>query len=93
MKRTVLKAWDVSTGKVSSDEIPGVCTCGLVLFGVSVFSLGNNAYGQCGRPIVEGENFRSVGGFCLCLCLFFYLSVGLFLSHFNEQNCSSKIKS
>ncbi|XP_076456866.1 RCC1-like G exchanging factor-like protein isoform X2 [Babylonia areolata] len=23
-----------------------------------VFSLGSNAYGQCGRPIVEGEDFR-----------------------------------
>ena len=31
-----------------------------MLIGVSVFSLGNNAYGQCGRPIVEGEDFRSV---------------------------------
>ena len=25
---------------------------------LAVFSLGNNAYGQCGRPIVEGETFR-----------------------------------
>lgn len=25
--------------------------------GDGVFSLGNNAYGQCGRPIVEGEEF------------------------------------
>ena len=36
------------------------CICTLMMFGVTVFSLGNNAYGQCGRPIVEGEDFRSV---------------------------------
>ncbi|XP_070208524.1 RCC1-like G exchanging factor-like protein [Littorina saxatilis] len=29
----------------------------IITEGAGVFSLGNNAYGQCGRPIVEGENF------------------------------------
>ena len=32
----------------------------IIFWFVSVFSLGHNGYGQCGRTIVEGENYRQV---------------------------------
>lgn len=29
----------------------------IVLTEEGVFTLGNNAYGQCGRPVIENENY------------------------------------
>jgi len=34
--------------------------CGLLWCFFAVFTLGNNAYGQCGRKIIEKEDHRSV---------------------------------
>ena len=42
-----LKILDISCGRVHS----------MVLTNKGIVSFGNNSYGQCGRPIVENENY------------------------------------
>lgn len=58
-------------------------TCSSSLFSLTVFSMGNNAYGQCGRRIVEDEVYRCVLKQSCCLVIIF----PSFYSYFHTNWC------
>lgn len=35
------------------------CSCRSILVSITVFTFGNNAYGQCGRSVIDGEVYNA----------------------------------